>query len=324
MARSTARVLAVLELLQANGRMTGAELARRLEVDARTVRRYIVRLEEMGIPVTAEHGRHGGYSLVAGYKLPPMMFDQDEALALALGLLAARGLGLANAAPAVASAQAKLERVMPRGLEQRLSEAEETVQLDLAGGGARPRDNAALITLTSAARGRRRVRLGYRSAAGELSERRFDPYGLAHRGGGWYVVGWCHLREGLRSFRLDRVTTVSELTEQFERPEGFDALRHLSLSLATLPRRHAAEVLLETDLPTARRHLFESLGTVEPTPGGVLLRIQADDLAWLARELSRLPFCFRIRRPRALRQALRRHAEALLGCSSAQLDGELR
>src|SRR5688500_16302858 len=97
------RVLAVLELLQAHGRMSGSELARRLAVHPRTVRRYVALLEEMGIPVTAEQGRLGGYSLVAGFKLPPMMFTDDEALALSVGLLAARGLGLDGAAPAVAS-----------------------------------------------------------------------------------------------------------------------------------------------------------------------------------------------------------------------------
>jgi predicted DNA-binding transcriptional regulator YafY len=118
MARPTTRVLAVLELLQAHGRMSGAELARRLAVDRRTVRRYIAALEELGIPVTAERGSAGGYMLVAGFKLPPMTFTDDEALALSVGLLAARGLGLAAAAPAVASVQAKLERVMPAGLKR--------------------------------------------------------------------------------------------------------------------------------------------------------------------------------------------------------------
>src|SRR6266849_6624372 len=107
MPRPTTRVLAVLELLQTHGRMSGAELARRIEVDGRTVRRYISMLEELGIPITAERGRDGAYMLVAGFKLPPMMFTDDEALALSVGLLAARGLGLAGAAPAVASAQAK-------------------------------------------------------------------------------------------------------------------------------------------------------------------------------------------------------------------------
>src|SRR5262245_42625879 len=113
MSRPTARVLAALELLQAHGRMPGSELARRPKVDPRTVRRYIVALEDLGVPVTAERGRDGHYMLVSGFKLPPMMFTDDEALALAVGLRAARDLGLAEAATAAAGARAKLERVMP-------------------------------------------------------------------------------------------------------------------------------------------------------------------------------------------------------------------
>ncbi|MDQ3327603.1 MAG: HTH domain-containing protein, partial [Chloroflexota bacterium] len=107
----TARVLAVLELLQSHGRMTGAELARRLEVHVRTARRYVETLQDLGIPVEAERGRYGAYRLRPGYKLPPLMFSEDEVLALTLGLLAARKLGLAAAAPAVEGTLAKVERV---------------------------------------------------------------------------------------------------------------------------------------------------------------------------------------------------------------------
>ena len=109
----TTRVLTVLELLQTHGKLSGPELANRLGVDGRTLRRYIGKLEDLGIPVTAERGRYGSYSLIRGFKLPPMMFTEDEAMALSVGLLAARQLGLAEAALAVESAQAKLERVMP-------------------------------------------------------------------------------------------------------------------------------------------------------------------------------------------------------------------
>src|SRR3712207_9285080 len=107
----------MLELLQARGRMTGGELARRLEVGERTVRRYVAMLKEMGVPVESERGRHGSYALRPGFKLPPMMFTDEEALALALGLLSARRLGLSGAAPAGGGAPAKLERVMPEALQ---------------------------------------------------------------------------------------------------------------------------------------------------------------------------------------------------------------
>jgi len=303
MARPTARVLAVLELLQTHRRMTGAQLASRLAVDGRTVRRYVALLQDIGIPLTAERGRDGAYMLVAGFKLPPMMFTDDEALALSVGLVAARGLGLASAAAAASSAQAKLERVMPDALKRRARAVDETVTLELSRPTA-PADNAALAALTAAAQSRDRVRLRYRPRTGEVTERGFDAYGLAYRSGRWYAVGWCHLRHGLRSFRLDRVEDVQRLPVSFERPERFDALAHLTTSIARLPRAHAAEVVLATDLATARRELFPVAGVLEPVDAGVVLHAQADDLDWLARELARLPFAFRVRTPRALRTAV--------------------
>src|SRR5215475_4352574 len=116
----TTRVLAVLALLQSHGRMTGADMARRLEVNIRTLRRYITMLQDVGIPIIAERGRNGSYELTAGYKLPPMMFTNDEALALSVGLLTARQLGLAETIQAIQSAQAKLEQVMPVALKNQM------------------------------------------------------------------------------------------------------------------------------------------------------------------------------------------------------------
>jgi predicted DNA-binding transcriptional regulator YafY len=303
----TTRVLGVLELLQTHGRMSGAELARRMNVDGRTLRRYIARLEEIGVPITTERGRYGAYMLVAGYKLPPMMFTDEEALAVSVGLLAARSLALSGAAPAVASAQAKLERVMPANLKRRVRAIDETVALDLSRHAASA-GNDALIALSAAAQAQKRVAMHYRAAQRDETEREFDPYGLAFRGGRWYVVGMCHLRGGLRSFRLDRVQSVRALETAFTRPENFDALGHLAFSIATMPRTHAIEVLLKTELEVAQRELFSSLGVLEQASDGVMLRAQADNLDWFARELSRLPFDFEIRRPMELRGALSRCA----------------
>ena len=304
MPRPTIRVLTVLELLQARGRVSGAELALELGVDNRTLRRYIAMLEELGIPITSERGRYGGYALVAGFKLPPMMFTDDEAWALALGLLAARGLGLTEAAPAVASAQAKLERVMPLSLRHRVGLTEETIALELPRAGVIAGDGAALRLLGAAAKSRQRVHLRYQTAHSEISARDFDTYGLAWRGGRWYAVGHCHLRSGLRSLRIDRIQSVQALPLVFTRPAGFDALGYLAQSIATLPRAHQIEVLLNTDLTTARREVFAGIGLLQMHGGHVLLRAQADDLDWFARELSRLPFDFEIRTPEALCAAL--------------------
>lgn len=310
----TTRVLTVLELLQTHGRMSGVELAKRLDVDERTLRRYIARLDELGIPVTSERGRHGHYSLVAGFKLPPMMFTDDEALAISVGLLASRQLGLAEAAPAVENAQAKLERVLPAPLKSRLRALSETVTLDLRASPSAS-DNETLMQLSSAAHQRQRVHLHYRSPQGDHmreSERDFDPYGLAWRARRWYVVGWCHLRHDLRSFRLDRIARIEATPLSFEAPESFDAMAYLAHGVATLPRAISVIVLLKTDLRTAREELFEAIGVFQPCADGVLLHSQADDLDWYARQLARLPFAFEVREPDALRAALARCAERLL------------
>jgi predicted DNA-binding transcriptional regulator YafY len=307
----TTRVLAVLELLQTHGRMSGSELATRLGVDSRTLRRYITRLEDLGIPIAVELGRHGGYMLVPGYKLPPLMFTDEEAIALSVGLLAARGLGLDRRTPGVVSAQAKLERVMPAELRRRVRAADETVVLDLPQQVRAP-DGGALAALTSAAQARRRVHVRYQSAPGAITERLFDPYGIAFRSCRWYVVGHCHLRKGLRSFRIDRVRSVRPTQVPFDRPVDFDALAYLTRAVATLPRAFAVEVLLQTSIEKARSELFATLGVLEPVEDGVLLFGQTDDLNWFARELTRLPFGFEIRRPKELRAELQACARALL------------
>lgn len=319
----TTRVLTVLELLQTHGRLTGAELARRLAVDGRTLRRYIGKLEDLGIPVQAERGRYGCYALVAGFKLPPMMFTDDEALALSIGLLAARGLGLAQAAPAVQSAQAKLARVMPPKLTRRTQALAETVQLDLAPAQvpdparALPAaDNQALLALSEAAHARQRVQLRYASADGQATLREVDVYGLALRNARWYAVGHCHLRRGMRTFRIDRVQAVEPRLATFTPPRDFDAVKHLALGLATLPRALSVQVLLKTDLATAREQLFETIGLFQPCAQGLMLYSQADDLRWYARQLARLDCDFEVVSPPQLRTALARHATRLLALAA--------
>lgn len=310
----TTRVLALLELLQTHGRMSGAELAPRLGVDRRTLRRYVGKLEDIGIPITAERGRAGGYALMPGFKLPPMMFTEDETLALSLGLLAARGLGLAEAAPAVASAQAKLERIMPDQLRRRVRAVDETVKLD-ARRALAPANNQPLVLLTGAAQACRRVLLRYRDQHGKESVRRFDPYGVALRHGRWYAAGMCHLRQELRTFRLDRVAGVEPLEEDFDRPPGFDPMAHLVRSIATLPRAFSIEVLLKTDLASVQAHLFAEAGVLEETAGGVVVRAQSDELDWFARQLAGMPFEFEIRHPQELKAAVKDCVRRLRRCA---------
>lgn len=302
--RPTTRVLAMLELLQAHKRMSGSELARRMQVDVRTIRRYIAILEEIGIPITAEQGRDGGYALVAGFKLPPMMFTDEEAIALSIGLLAARELGVAEMIPAVDSARAKLERVMPEPTKHRLRDINASVHLDFStpwSSGTTPRW---LGELTAATHAKRRIHLRYISQPGDTTDRDFDPYGLAYRRGRWYTVGMCHLRNEMRTFRLDRVAEISMLDRRFERPPGFDVLEYVTRSFAAIPRAHDVELLLLTDLATAQSERTETIGLLEPCAGGVLLRTSTDSLDWFARWLACVRFEFEIRRPPELAEAV--------------------
>lgn len=305
------RLLSLLELLQAQRLRSGTELAALLGVDARTLRRYIAQLQALGIPVHSQRGCDGGYGLRPGYKLPPMSFSADEALALAIGLRAARELGLQGALPAIASTQAKLDRVMPDAQQRRIQAVNASVALDLGRPGAQGSAGRELLTLSAAAAAGQRVSLHYRDRDGQASRRELHPYGIAYRGGAWYLVAWCRLREDLRSFRLDRVEAVEALPASFARPADFDVLDYLDKTLARLPRRHEVELLLgEPGSPAPT--LDASLGEPVPDAQGWRLRAQVDDLDWMARELARQPARVRVLAPALLRERLAEHLRRLL------------
>ena len=301
----------MVELLQARERIGVPELARRLEVGQRTVRRYAAKLREMGIPVEAELGRYGAYYLRSGYRLPPMIFTDEEALGLALGLLAARHLGLAGVAPAVEGALAKLERVMSEALRGRVRALQETVSIAATQARA-PARSEALLTLAAAVGEQRRVRLRYSSGLSRETKREVDPYGVMHREGYWYAVGHCHLRKGMRLFRLDRVLEAEMLKETFARPAGFDSPGAVLSAVAnTHGDRWSVEVLLETRVEEVRGHLPSVGLSLEQTEGGTLLRCSTWSLEWPARVLAGLDCSFVVRRPTELRDALEQRAEKL-------------
>ncbi|WP_250461173.1 helix-turn-helix transcriptional regulator [Microbulbifer litoralis] len=314
MSNPTTRVLALLELLQIHGNASGGKLAQMLGVDGRTLRRYIATLEEIGIPLTTERGRHGGYRLVSGYKLPPMMFTNEETLAISLGLLAARSLSVGDVSAAVASAQAKLERVMPQKLKQQLRALDDSVTLDLVPTAAP--DSATLATLAAATQNRCRTTFDYTGGSNNGNEgatrREFDPYGLVFRRGRWYAVGHCHLRADLRTFRLDRIRQLRRLEIPFQRPQDFDAAAYLSGSFASMDAGIEVELLLRTDLARASAVLGDELGLLTPKGNAVLWRAHTGCLNWFASQLIRLPFAFEILSPPGLRDELRSHAERLL------------
>ncbi len=314
----TTRVLTVLEVLQSRGSASGAELAARLEVDLRTVRRYITMLQDIGIPVEARSGRHGGYRLRPGFRLPPMMLANDEALAVTLGLLFARRFGLTGAAPAIEGALAKIERVLPEALRMQVKALAEALILDRPNAPLPdiprppiPPPTTLLALATGAAEGRRAT-LTYRDREGETTVRTFDPYAVVYlKNAAWYTVGYCHLRGDVRVFRLDRVMGVEPEGTPFARPADFDCLAYVQRSFALLPARWSAEIALDTSPEEARRWVAPLFAVVTEEDGAVIVRCSAMDIDWLARSLAALPFAFRVRTPPELVDALAKVRERI-------------
>ncbi|MFI6793085.1 helix-turn-helix transcriptional regulator [Nonomuraea sp. NPDC050383] len=304
------RMLAMLELLQAHHGMGGRDLAQRLGVDERTVRRYAARLAELGIPVAAERGRYGGYRLMPGYKLPPLMLTDDEATAVVLGLLAGRRLGVA--AQATEAALAKIRRVLPATLREQVGALEETLDFTLAERAAPTPASRAVLTLAAAIRDRRRVTLRHRSWKGAQTERELDGHGLVFHSGRWYVTGHDHRSGEIRTFRVDRISSVVPGTASYEIPEESDPVRQVTASLAQVPYAHTVEVALHVPLAEASRRIPPSVATLTETPDGVLLRTRAESLDGMAAMLAGLGFPFTILSPQELRTAVRRLAESLL------------
>ncbi len=311
MSQPLTRVLTLLELLQTHSELSGTQLADRLGTDVRTVRRYITHLRELGIPVVAGRGRYGGYRLARGYRMPPLVLTNDEALAVVLGLVAAERLGLSATAPAGEGALAKIERVLPDALREPLAAIRETLSFTAKTVIAQTPETGILLALAQASRARKTVSMSYQSWRQDHTERDFDPYGVVFHSGRWYVVGHDHLRDSLRTFRIDRITSVTTGTGRFTTPEDFDPVTHLTSRLAQVPYQWQVEVLINGPLDQVARRLPRSAVTLAAQPGGVLMHARAERLDGMAHLLASLEWPFTIHRPDELRQSLRNLAAQL-------------
>jgi predicted DNA-binding transcriptional regulator YafY len=303
--------LTLLELLQSYPEISGVELAQRLEVDVRSVRRYVTTLRDMGIPVESEKGRYGAYGLRPGFRLPPLMFNNAEILAIMLGLLAVQRMGLAGA-PGVESAIGKIERVLPGELRDQARALRGVLTLDINTARANlPPETIATFSL--AAYQRQRLWIEYQGGRySDKTERSIDVYGLVYHAGLWYAVAYCNLRRGLRNFRLDRVLQHRLLDATFTAPSDFDALGYLLNSIANTPGVYDIRVLLQSDMTFCRSNIPNDLGMLEEVEGGVMLRTYSDGLNWIARFLINLGCAFVVHHPPELRKELRKIARALL------------
>ncbi|TMR06940.1 WYL domain-containing protein [Actinomadura soli] len=305
MSRPATRVLALLELLQDRGLVSAGELAGRLGVDPRAVRRYVTALRELEIPVESVRGRYGGYRLARGYRLPPLMLGDDEAVAVAIALAAAGEREKTGEPSATDRALLKLNRLLPGALRERVMMLLATTGATAAGA-LTPDPDLALI-LAAAVHGHRTVRIEHARGVRDV-----DPYGLVVHSRRWYLVGHDHLRGDLRVFRLDRIADAAELPRRFSPPSGVDPVEHVLRTLTLGAWTHRTEVWLDTDPDTARARLPVTFGELHLCPeGGVLLVSGAEDLPAMARLLTGLPWRFTIRSPPALVAALAEHTTAL-------------
>lgn len=310
------RLFDLVEALQGRGVRTAESLAAELGVSERTVRRDIRRLLELDVPVEAMPGRNGGVRLEEGALLPAVRFTDDELLALVSGLRAAAANSDEVLERAANRALKRLETVLTPTIRSRVRALQHALR-PAAAEDARPvaAPSAHVIALAEASSSGRRVELSYRAARGDaVTLRKIDPYGLAKLDA-WYVVAYCHLREDLRTFRVDRIRSVTPLEEAFQAPEGFDALRHVNDAIAMAPLQGdlVCSAWIDMDLRTASRRLAMTTVVLQPAERGVRLTVRTNrsGLDWVLYHLLRLNVEVRIEEPKELQDAARRMAGRL-------------
>ncbi|MFF3753049.1 helix-turn-helix transcriptional regulator [Streptomyces sp. NPDC002018] len=319
MTDTPARLLSLLSLLQTPREWPGSELAERLGVSPRTIRRDIDRLRDLGYPVEASKGAIGGYRLVAGTAMPPLLLDDEEAVAIAVGLRAGAGHAIEGVDEASVRALAKLEQVLPSRLRHRVSTLQAATIPVTRGDGATI-DPRTLTVMAGAVTGGERLRFGYRSGDGTETKRQVEPYRLVSTGWRWYLVAYDLGREDWRTFRVDRVSEPFATGARFtprELPDG-DAAQFLRRSMARRGRQAETEVDVEVSFAApvefVRARLPGYLGTPEPTgPGSCRLRTTtSDSLEWLALRLALVGCEFTVRQPGPLADCLRTLGAALI------------
>jgi predicted DNA-binding transcriptional regulator YafY len=310
MANTSSRTLRLLSLLQTHRYWPGAELADRLEVSVRTLRRDIDRLRELGYPVEASRGVDGGYQLAAGAALPPLVLDDEEAVALAVGLQTAAQGGVAGIAESSVRALAKVVQVMPPRLRRRV-DALRAMTVPAGWGNSGPSvDPGDLTVLAQACRDTERLEFGYTSASGERTDRHVEPLRLVPLGRRWYLVAYDLTRHDWRSFRLDRLDRPRSTAARFRPRElpAEDAAAFVQAGIGQVPAPHAVEVLVDAPAAVVREQVGR-WGTVEEVDDRrCLLRMKADSLDWPAMALGGLGADFTVLSPPELLDHVRRWA----------------
>jgi predicted DNA-binding transcriptional regulator YafY len=312
MLNTSARLLRLLSLLQAQRYWSGADLAERLEVTARTLRRDVDRLRSLGYPVHSTSGVAGGYRLGAGAALPPLLLDDDEALAVSLGLRTAAGGTVAGMEEAAVRALTKLEQVLPSRLRRRVKALHAFI-VPFANTGPTV-DATMLAVIAGACRDRERLKFQYRDRDGAGSQRTTEPSGLVHTGRRWYLVAWDVGREDWRTFRVDRIEgKVAPGTRFIPRdPPDRNLATYVSRSVSSAPYALHARIVLHAPLEVVAERVSPAMGRLDAIDAGSCeLHAGANSLDSLAAWVSLLGVDFEIREPPELIEHLQRLMDRL-------------
>ena len=298
------RLLTLLGLLEGRIDWTAEELARRLEVTTRTIRRDVTRLRDLGYPVEALAGPGGGYRLGAGGKMPPLLLDDEEALAVALGLRVSVTSAVGGLEDASLSAMSKLEHVLPPRLRGRLEDISDATT-SMQRGSRSEVDHGALAVIAATIRKKERLRIGYVDNQGRGSERHLEPVRLVHTGRRWYLVAFDLDRDDWRTFRLDRVTDPVATGMRSRPRRGPDPVDLVQRGITIEAWDFRATIQLGVSAEVAEREIAPTVGTIEPIDDdSSRLTIGADEIDWLVRYLLSLPFAFDVEEPSELRDSL--------------------
>ncbi|MGW0431748.1 helix-turn-helix transcriptional regulator [Micromonospora sp. NPDC003197] len=308
MLETSARLLRLLSLLQARRDWPGAALAERLNVSERTVRRDVDRLRDLGYPVNATRGTDGGYRLGAGTAMPPLLLDDEEAVAVAVGLRTAAGGTIAGIEETSVRALAKLEQVLPVRLRHRVNAVQtytEPVPADRPGPVVDP---AVLTVLASACRDQDRLRFDYRAHDGSAAVRAVEPYRLVSWGRRWYLVAWDVDREDWRTFRVDRIQPRTPTGPRFpprDPPEG-GAAAYVARGASAAAWRYRSRVVVHAPAEVVTSRINPAVGVVEAVDEHTcVLHTGADRLDNLAVHLGLLDLDFDVTEPPELVAYLR-------------------
>jgi len=274
------RLLSMIFLFQSRRQWTVSELSNELNVSDRTVHRYIGMLEEMGIPLYSERGPYGGFSLLRSYKLPPLIFTPEEATVLYMGARLVNDIWGKPFQDAVTGVTAKLDNVLPDDIRQEVERAQRS--LVVMTGAARDYSpyHDLMVTLRDCMADEKRVNLHYHSFSRVETERMVDPYALSFRWGNWYLIGYCHLRKELRTFRIDRINQLRALAETFDMPNDFDAKAYLEESMRWDNRYDVIVLMAPKIAPEMRERSNDWMKVSDNDDGSVTVRFEVDNLNW--------------------------------------------